>query len=83
MSYTKEQRRLALRVFKRTKSVTKTIRELGYPGRRTMHRWVREGVSPRHRVRRRVLVLIAGYRGLQHARVQLPRHWGGSNVELP
>lgn len=47
MSYTKEQRREAFRVFKRTQSVTKTIRELGYPGRRTMHRWVREGVKPR------------------------------------
>ncbi|EFG48669.1 hypothetical protein HMPREF0183_0084 [Brevibacterium mcbrellneri ATCC 49030] len=46
-SYTKEQRREAFRVFKRTKSVTKTIRELGYPGQRTMHRWVREGVKPR------------------------------------
>ncbi|EFG48432.1 hypothetical protein HMPREF0183_0285 [Brevibacterium mcbrellneri ATCC 49030] len=42
---------MALRVFKRTQSVTKMIRELGYPGRRTMHRWVREGVSPGRRRR--------------------------------
>ena len=52
MSYSTEQRREALRVFKRTQSVTKTIRELGFPGRRTMHRWVREGVSPGRRRRK-------------------------------
>ncbi len=35
-SYTKEQRRRALQVYKRTQSVTKTVRELGYPGRWTL-----------------------------------------------
>ncbi|MEX3505773.1 transposase, partial [Corynebacterium sp. LK2510] len=38
-SYTAQQRRTALKVGKRTQSVTKTIRELGYPGRWTLYTW--------------------------------------------
>lgn len=41
-SYTKKQRRRALQVYKRTQSVTKTVRELGYPGRWTLYKWLRE-----------------------------------------
>lgn len=45
-SYTKEQRRRALQVYKRTQSVTKTVRELGYPGRWTLYKWLREPAKP-------------------------------------
>lgn len=44
--YTDAQRRKALEVFDRTQSVTKTVRELGYPGRWTLHRWIRERSEP-------------------------------------
>ena len=36
----------ALEVFDRTQSATKTVRELGYPGRWTLHRWIRERDEP-------------------------------------
>lgn len=39
--YTDAQRLKALEVFDRTQSATKTVRELGYPGRWTLHRWIR------------------------------------------
>lgn len=44
--YTDAQRFKALEVFDRTQSVTKTVRELGYPGRWTLHRWIRERSEP-------------------------------------
>lgn len=37
--YTNAQRLKALEVFDRTQCVTKTVCELGYPGRWTLHRW--------------------------------------------
>ncbi|MEL6051813.1 hypothetical protein [Corynebacterium rouxii] len=39
--YTDAQRLKALEVFDRTQSATKTVRELGYPGRWTLHRWIK------------------------------------------
>lgn len=44
--YTDAQRFKALEVFDRTQSATKTVRELGYPGRWTLHRWIRERSEP-------------------------------------
>ena len=46
VSYSREQRREALRVYRRTGSVTKTILLLGYPGRWTLHKWIREAGKP-------------------------------------
>lgn len=45
-SYTKEERRRAIQVYKRTQSVTKTIRELGYPGAWTLYKWLRQPSKP-------------------------------------
>ncbi|OLN14605.1 transposase, partial [Corynebacterium diphtheriae] len=45
-SYTKKQRRRALQVYKHTESVTKTVRELGYPGQWTLYKWLREPTKP-------------------------------------
>lgn len=44
--YTNAQRFKALEVFDRTQSATKTVRELGYPGRWTLHRWIRQRREP-------------------------------------
>ncbi|HAT1144340.1 MULTISPECIES: terminase gpP N-terminus-related DNA-binding protein [Corynebacterium] len=44
--YTDTQRLKALEVFDRTQSATKAVRELGYPGRWTLHRWIRERDEP-------------------------------------
>lgn len=44
--YWNEYRLKALEVFDRTQSATKTVRELGYPGRWTLHRWIRERDEP-------------------------------------
>lgn len=44
--YTNAQRVKALEVFDRTQSATKTVRELGYPGRWTLHRWIRQRSEP-------------------------------------
>lgn len=44
--YTNAQRLKALEVFDRAQSATKTIRELGYPGRWTLHRWIRQRREP-------------------------------------
>ena len=44
--YTNAQRLKALEVFDRTQSVTKIVRELGYPGRWTLHRWIRQRFEP-------------------------------------
>ncbi|EFL93507.1 terminase gpP N-terminus-related DNA-binding protein [Mobiluncus curtisii] len=46
VSYSREQRREALKVYRRTGSVTKTILLLGYPGRWTLHKWIREAGKP-------------------------------------
>lgn len=46
VSYSREQRREALRVYRRTGSVTKTILLLGYPGRWTLHIWIRAAGTP-------------------------------------
>lgn len=40
--YTDAQRLEALEVFDRTQSAIKTVRELGCPGRWTLHRWIRQ-----------------------------------------
>lgn len=45
-SYTDQQRRRAIEVYKRTQSVTKTTRQLGYPGRWTLYKWLREPTTP-------------------------------------
>ena len=45
-SYTDQQRRKAIEVYKRTQSVTKTTRQLGYPGRWTLYKWLREPTTP-------------------------------------
>lgn len=49
--YTPAQRARALEVYRRTQSVTKTIRILGYPGRWTLYSWLRnpmqKGRKPR------------------------------------
>ena len=50
--YTNAQRLKALEVFDRTQSATKTVRELGYPGRWTLHRWIRQRFEPPSRVLR-------------------------------
>lgn len=44
--YTNAQRLKALEVFDRAQSATKTIRELDYPGRGTLHRWIRQRREP-------------------------------------
>ncbi|WP_299295254.1 IS3 family transposase [uncultured Mobiluncus sp.] len=46
VSYSREQRREALKVYRRTGSVFKTILLLGYPGRWTLHKWIREAGKP-------------------------------------
>ncbi|CAB0605957.1 transposase [Corynebacterium diphtheriae] len=46
MRYTDAQRLKALEVFDRTQSATKTVRELGYPGRWTLYRWIRQRDQP-------------------------------------
>ena len=45
-SYTLQQRRKAVAEYRHTKSVTKTIRNLGYPARWTLHKWLREPLNP-------------------------------------
>ncbi|WP_286161052.1 hypothetical protein [Arthrobacter sp. MYb213] len=36
--YTLEERKAAVAEFRRTKSITKPVRNLGYPGRWTLHK---------------------------------------------
>jgi transposase-like protein len=54
-SYTLEERKKAIAEYRRTQSVVKTIRNLGYPGRWTMHKWLRgplnSGGKPRKQAR--------------------------------
>lgn len=45
-SYTRQQRRTAIKVHKRTQSVTKTISELGNPGAWTLYKWLRQPLKP-------------------------------------
>ncbi|WP_087070649.1 IS3 family transposase [Actinotignum timonense] len=40
-TYTREQIRKALTTYQRTQSVTATVRKLGYPGRDTLYKWIR------------------------------------------
>ena len=40
--YTPEEKKAALKKFDQTQSATKTVRALGYPGRWTLHKWLRE-----------------------------------------
>lgn len=40
--YTPEEKKAALQKFDQTQSATKTVRALGYPGRWTLHKWLRE-----------------------------------------
>ncbi|CAB0569621.1 transposase [Corynebacterium diphtheriae] len=44
--YTDTQRLKALEVFDITQSATKTVHELGYPDRWTLHRWIKERDQP-------------------------------------
>lgn len=44
--YTNAQRLKSLEVFDKTQSATKTVRELGNPGRWTLHRWIRQRCQP-------------------------------------
>lgn len=47
---TYEKRIRALQLYEQTKSVTETIRVLGYPGRQTLYRWIKEqSDSPKER----------------------------------
>ena len=46
-AYTFEEKKAALEKFDQTQSVTKTVRALGYPGRWTLHKWIRD----RHRIK--------------------------------
>lgn len=39
--YTMEERKAAVAKFRRTKSVTKTVCNLGYPGSWPLHEWIR------------------------------------------
>lgn len=41
-----EKRIRALQMYEQTKSVTETIRILGYPGRQTLYRWIKEQDNP-------------------------------------
>ena len=40
VTYTEEQRKHAIKTFKRLKSYAKTINVLGYPSRHTLYDWV-------------------------------------------
>lgn len=44
--YTLEERKTAVAEYRRTKSITKTVRNLGFPGRWTLHQWIREPLKP-------------------------------------
>lgn len=44
--YSLQERRAAVADFRRTGSVVKTVRRLGYPGRWTLHLWLREPLLP-------------------------------------
>ena len=44
--FTKEKRQQAIELYRQTKSVTETVRTLGYPGRETLRRWIKEQAQP-------------------------------------
>ena len=44
--YSKEQKDMALQIYHQTRSVTKTIRILGYPTRRNLYTWISEENAP-------------------------------------
>ena len=44
--YSKEQKDMALQIYHQTRSVTKTIRILGYPTRRNLYTWILEENAP-------------------------------------
>lgn len=52
-SYTLKQRKAAVADYRRTQSVTKTIRNLGYPGAWTLYKWLREPLKPGPRPRKK------------------------------
>lgn len=45
-SYTDQRRRRAIEVYKSIQAVTKTTRQLGYPGRWTLYKWLRVPTTP-------------------------------------
>ena len=47
VSYSVQERRRAVAEYKRVKSITKAVRNLGYPARRTLYDWVRYGTARR------------------------------------
>lgn len=47
ISYSVEDRRRAVAEYRRVKSVTKAVRNLGYPARRTLYDWIRYGIQQR------------------------------------
>lgn len=44
--FTEEKRLRAIELYRQSKSVTETIRELGYPGRETLYRWLKAQAQP-------------------------------------
>lgn len=47
--YSEEQRRKALRTYHRIKSVTDTVRQLGYPSREHLYTWIRNEGKPKEK----------------------------------
>jgi len=47
ISYSVEDRRRAVAEYRRVKSVTRAVRNLGYPARRTLYDWIRYGIQQR------------------------------------
>ena len=47
--YSEEQRRKALRTYHRIKSVTDTVRQLGYPSREHLYTWIRNEGTPKEK----------------------------------
>lgn len=64
-----EKRIRALQMYEQTKSVTETIRILGYPGRETLYKWIKDQNQPRKKK--------STYRG-----INTPNHPRHPSVEL-
>ena len=47
--FTNQERNCALKLFEERRSVTETIRILGYPGRQTLYKWISEKINHRRR----------------------------------
>lgn len=47
--YSKQQKEIALNVYKQTESVSETVRILGYPTREHLYNWIREEKTPPHK----------------------------------